>query len=67
MEGAGEGVTLLPMLDGLRRMLDERRRGAAVKPPALDKSADGVVDLADGDLEIFPPAAARGSGPGTDS
>ena len=58
---------MLPVLDDVGGVLDERRRGAAVKPPALDQGADGGVDLADGDFGIFPPAVARGSGPGTAS
>ena len=65
--GPGVGVALLPVLGDLRGVLDELRRGAAVTPPTLDQGAGGDVDLADRDLRIFPPAAARGSGPRTGS
>lgn len=42
------GVALLPVLDDLGFVLDECRRGAAVKPPTLDQRTDGRVYLANG-------------------
>ena len=61
------GIALLPVLDDVGGVLDQRGRCAAVKPPTLDQGAHGGMDLADGDFWIFPPAAARGSGPGTEN
>jgi hypothetical protein len=55
------------VLDDVGGVLDQRPRRATVKPPTLDQGAHGGMDLADSDFGIFPPAAARGSGPGTAS
>ena len=67
MGGPCGGVALLPVLDDLGGVLDQRWGRATVKPPTLDQGADSGVDLADGDFGIFFPAVARGSGPGTES
>ena len=67
MGGPCGGVALLPVLDDLGGVLDQRWGRATVKPPTLDQGADSGVDLADGDFGIFPPAVARGSGLGTES
>ena len=55
----GNGVALLPVLDDVGGMFDERRRRTTVKPPTLHKRSDCGVNLANGYLRIFPPSVDR--------
>ena len=47
-------------------VLQEGGAGLDIKPQRADQSVGGLVDLAEGEQGIFPPAAARFGGPGRD-
>lgn len=54
--GAGLGVAVLVVFDGLDQALQWRVGEASVRPPGGENERDGLVDLGQSPLRIFPPA-----------
>ena len=58
-------VAGLGTLEARSRALQVAFAVRGIKPQRAHQRVSGVADLADGDLRVFPPEAARFRGPGT--
>ena len=65
--GAGLGVAVLVVFDGFDQALQLAVREVSVRPPGGENERDGLVDLGQSPLRIFPPAGPGWLASGTGS